>query len=131
MSYLSDVVSEDMRRNPERFRTYTKSKRLKYVGMSTRINKEDFLQSDISKKADILHDQFQFVYAHEKTSSILNEGPCHHKIMQKINITTPGVTELLCDLNHFKSSGPHCIPTYILKVAAEEVSPIVSRIFQV
>ena len=98
--------------------------------MSPLINKEGFLQSDSSKKADILNDQFQSEYTQENTSSIPNKGPSPHPSMPSIKMGLNRVINLLRDLNPHKAAGPDSIPTYILKVAAEEIAPVLSKIFQ-
>lgn len=48
----------------------------------------------------------------------------------RIKIGINGVIKLLRDLNPHKAAGPDSIPTYILKVAAEELAPVLSKIFQ-
>ena len=50
--------------------------------------------------------------------------------MQDISINPNGVKKLLKDLKPYKAAGPDGIPTYILRSAAEERSPILSRINQ-
>ena len=57
-SFLHDVVSEDLKKNPKRSEQDTE-------GVSPLINKEGFLQSDSSKKVDILNDKFQSEYTRE------------------------------------------------------------------
>ena len=50
--------------------------------------------------------------------------------MQDISINPNGVKKLLKDLKPYKAAGPDGIPTYILRSATEELSPILSRIYQ-
>ena len=94
--------------------------------MSPLINKEGFLQSDSSK--NIPNDQFQSEYTQENTSSIPNKGPSPHPSMPRIKIGLNGVIKLLIDLNPHKAAEPDSI--YILKAAAEEMTPVCSKIFQ-
>ena len=50
--------------------------------------------------------------------------------MQNISVNANGVKKLLKDLRPYKAAGPDGIPTFILRAAAEELAPILSRIFQ-
>ena len=58
-------------------------------------DKNGFLQSDSSKKADILNEQFQSENTLEQTSSMPSEGPRPHPAMPRIKIGVNGVTKLL------------------------------------
>ena len=129
-NYLHDVVSNNLKKSPKRFWSYIKSKRQESTGVSPLINKDGFLQSDSKQKADILNSQFQSVYTQENTDSIPDKGPSPHPTMTGLKIQPAGVTKLLRDLKPHKASGPDSIPTFILQVAAEELSPILSRLFQ-
>ena len=91
------------------------------------MNKDGFLQSDSSKKADILNEEFQSEYTLEQTSSMPSKGSSPHPALPRIKIGVNGVTKLLRDLKQpHKAAGPDSIPTYILKVAAahQEISDI-------
>ena len=50
--------------------------------------------------------------------------------MPDIIITTEGVAKLLHDLNPNKATGPDEVPAKILQVAANELAPALSLIFQ-
>ena len=50
--------------------------------------------------------------------------------MGNIIINSNGVKKLLKNLRPFKSAGPDGIPTFILRAAAEEISPVLSLIYQ-
>jgi hypothetical protein len=43
---------------------------------------------------------------------------------------TKGVFKLLKDLNPHKATGPDCIPSFILKSAADELAPILTQLYQ-
>ncbi len=49
--------------------------------------------------------------------------------MQEIHVTTPGVLELLSNLNTNKAAGPDGISANILKELACEISPILTHMF--
>ena len=129
-TYLQKVVSEDLDKNPRRFWTYIKSRKQENEGVSSLIDQDGFLQSDSQKKADILNSQFQSVYTREDTSNLPDKGPSPHPTMENITVKIPGVIKLLKNLNPYKAAGPDTIPTFILKTAAEELAPALTKIFQ-
>jgi hypothetical protein len=45
-------------------------------------------------------------------------------------LITSGVIKLLKDLNPHKATGPDCIPSFILKSAADELAPILTQLYQ-
>ena len=98
--------------------------------MSSLIDKNGFLQSDSTKRAEVLNDQFVSAYTKEDTERLPSKGPSPFSAMQKIIVSPNGVAKLLCELKPHKASGPDSIPTYILKVAADEISPVLTKIFQ-
>ena len=129
-TYLQKVVSEDLDKNPRRFWSYIKSRKQENEGVSSLIDKDGFLQSDSQKKSDILNNQFQSVYTREDTQNLPDKGPSLHPTMENIIVKTPGVIKLLKNLNPYKAAGPDTIPTFILKTAAEELAPALTKIFQ-
>ena len=50
--------------------------------------------------------------------------------MNNIEVSEKGVLKLLQNLRQNKATGPDSIPTYILKIGAKELSPILTKIFQ-
>ena len=129
-TYLQKVVSEDIDKNPRHFWSYIKSRKQENEGVSSLIDKDGFLQSDSQKKSDILNNQFQSVYTREDTSNLPDKGPSPHPTMKNITVNIPGVIKLLKNLNPYKAAGPDTIPTFILKTAAEELAPALTKIFQ-
>ena len=127
---MEDIVSQDLKENSKCFWSFIKSKRQEASGVSALMNEDGYLQSDSSVKAEILNKQFQSVYTREDTDSIPEKGPSPNQPMQDISINPNGVKKLLKDLKPYKAAGPDGIPTYILRLAAEELSPILSRIYQ-
>ena len=94
------------------------------------MNQDEYLQSDLSVKAEIFSKQFQSVYTREDTESFPEKGPRLYQPMQDISINPNGVKKLLKDLKPYKAAGPNGLPTYILRSAEEELSPFLSRIYQ-
>jgi hypothetical protein len=93
-------------------------------------NKEGFMHSDTTSKAEILKEQFQSVYTKENTSTMPDKGQSKYPSMKDIVINTNGVFKLLKDLNSHKATGPDCIPSFILKSAMDELAPILTQLYQ-
>ena len=53
-----------------------------------------------------------------------------HPRMEKINVQSKGVHKLLSDLKTHKATGPDSIPAYVLKSAADQLAPILTRLYQ-
>ena len=128
--YMEEVESGDLKQKPKRFYSYIKSKRQESEGVSSLIDKNGFLQSDSTKRAEVLNDQFVSAYTKEDTERLPSKWPSPFSAMRKIIVIRNGVTKLLRVLKPHKASGPDSIPTYILKVAADEISPVLTKIFQ-
>ena len=77
----------------------------------------------------MLNDQFVSAYTPEDTQRTSYKEPCPHPAMQKINVTISGIIKLLPEL-HVKPYKISSFPAYILKMATEEISPFLSKIFQ-
>ena len=107
-----------------------KSKRQEASGMSELVNKDGFLQSNTTAKAEILNQQFHSVYTQEHTGTIPDKGPSPHLSMHEITVNPNSVKKLLKDLKPYKASGPDSIPTYISRVASEEHAPMLSQLYQ-
>lgn len=57
-------------------------------------------------------------------------GPSPFPTMDNIRVSQAGVYKLLLGLRPFKATGPDEIPAYILKEAAEHISPYLTIIYQ-
>ena len=80
-------------------------------------------------KAEILNDQFKSVFTQEHPE-LPSVPDLSNPIMPDIKVSVEGVTKLLRDINPNKASWPDEIPARILKLAAEEIAPALSVIFQ-
>ena len=128
--YMEDVVSSDMKQNPKQFWSFIKSKRQDSTGVSSLIDKDGFLHSDGSRKAEILNEQFHAAYTREDTSVLPDKGKSPYPAMARIKVYKDGVLKLLKNLKPHKASGPDGIPTRILILAAEQLAPVLTEIFQ-
>jgi hypothetical protein len=122
--YVKDVCLE----SPKKFWSFVKSLKTDSVGIPA-LKKEGKLESNNNAKATILNNQFKSVFTQENPN-LPTEPTSAIPSMPDFIITTEGVTKLLLDLNPHKASGPDDIPAQILKIAAEEIAPALSYIFQ-
>ena len=95
-TYMEEVVSGELMQNPKRFSSYIKSKRQESEGVSSLIDKNGFLQSDSTKRAEVLNDQFVSAYTKEDTERLLSKGPSSFSAMQKIIVSPNRVAESGC-----------------------------------
>ena len=88
------------------------------------------MHADPKDKASILNKQYESTFTREDTSNIPQPRgePC--STMPDIIITEDGVAKLLRKINPNKACGPDSIPARILKELAEEISPLLTTIFQ-
>ena len=128
--YMEDVVSKDLKDKPKMFWSYIKSRRQESTGVAPLKNKDGFIHSDSSSKVEILNDQFVTAYTREDKTNMPSKGPSPHPTMEKINVQSKGVHKLLSDLKTHKATGPDSIPAYVLKSAADQLAPILTRLYQ-
>ena len=88
------------------------------------------MHADPVDKANILNHQYESVYTREDEGDI----PCldgqPYPSMPDITVTKEGVEKLLKKINPSKACGPDMIPARILRDMAEEISPILTTLFQ-
>ena len=127
--YMQDA-SSNFKENPKKFWSFIKSRGQEASGVATLKNKNGYLKSDKTSKAENLNEQFQSVYTREDTSSITDKGRSPNPSMTNITVTCNGIFKLLKNLKSSKATGPDSIPAFILKEAAQELAPILTLIFQ-
>ena len=128
--YMEEVVSNDLQDNPKVFWSYIKSKRQESTGVAPLKNRDGFIHSDSSSKVEILNEQFVSAYTREDKSNIPRKGPSQHPTMDSIRVYYKGVLKLLRDLKTHKATGPDELPAFILKTAANQLAPILTRLYQ-
>jgi hypothetical protein len=64
----------------------------------------------------------------ENLNNCPNKGNSPYQTMSDIKINCKGVTKLLKKQNMHKATGPHSIPSLILKSAADQLAPILTEI---
>ena len=122
--YVNEVVSD----SPKKFWSFVKNLKVDTIGIPT-LKKDGKLESDNKAKAEILNDQFKSVFTKENPQ-LPSLPELNTPTMPDIIISVEGVAKLLHDLNPSKASGPDNISARILKLAAEELAPALSIIFQ-
>ena len=81
-------------------------------------------------KADILNRQYHSVFTHEEPDiSVPDPDGDPYPDMDNITVTEEGVGKLLQRSNPRKATGPDMLPPRILKECCEELSPILTIIF--
>lgn len=128
--YMEDIISTDHKEQPKRFWSYIKSRKQESTGIVTLKDIDGLLHSDTPTKASILNQQFQSVYTKEDIHNMPHMGPSPFRTMDNIRVSQAGVYKLLRGLRPFKATGPDEIPAYILKEAAEHISPYLTIIHQ-
>ena len=63
-------------------------------------------------------------------SKIPTKGPSSHPSMEPIEVQSKGVHKLLLNLKIHKAAGPDCMPNFILKIAADQMAPILTKLYQ-
>ena len=130
--YLNSFICEDSEKNPKRLYSMVKSKRNDSSGVAP-LRRNGIIHSDAKTKANILNEQFVFVFSAETgepsaVDACLSGDPCPD--MDSICVTTAGVAKLLRSLQTHKATGPDGIPTHLLKITAEEAAGALQLIFQ-
>ena len=82
------------------------------------------------KAAEILNQQFSLVFTRDDDSSTPLKGNSPYPAMSDIQINKKGVQKLLKDLNPHKAKGPDGVPSRIIKIGAEELSPALVKLYQ-
>ena len=130
-SYMNSLFEDDETMKPsKKFWKSLKAKKKDQVGIPPLNNKRGELQTTGKGKAEALNSQYSSVYTDEDTTSVPSTGESPFASMPCIRVTVKGVTNLLQKLNPKKAIGPDLVPTRVLKEYADEVAPILQRIFQ-
>ena len=127
-SYVSSVLESDQ---PKDFWRYVKSRRTDSTGVKPlKVNNQLFTMD--KDKAEALANQFQSVFTREDTtpSSFPDLPPSPFPDMPPITIDVEGVKKLLHNINTTKAIGPDQIQNQALKIASEEITPVLQCIFQ-
>ena len=128
--YMQDIVSKSYTDKPKHYWSYVKSKGQESIGVAPLKIKDGFLQSNNQREAEILNQQFSSVFTRDDDSSTPLKGNSPYPAMPDIQINKKGVQKLLKDLNQHRATGPNEVPSRILKIGAEELSPELVKLYQ-
>ena len=133
-TYINGIIeAEDpeVDRPPKqkRFWNYIKSLRKDSTSVSP-LKDNGRLFNSPKDKADILNRQYQSVFTHEDPDiPVPDPDGDPYPDMEHITVTEEGVRKLLQKSNPRKASGPDMVPARLLKECSEELSPILTCIF--
>ena len=133
-SYLDAVILGDGENNKKKFYSFIKHQKTENFGIAP-LSSNGQVHSDPTTKANILNQQFESVFSRpsplslkQLAKSAVPKSSNNH--MPPITITQKGVNNLLKGLNPNKASGPDEISPRLLKELHNEVTPILTQIFQ-
>ena len=95
------------------------------------LKKDGLTFCDRQNQANIMGNQFSFVYTTEDTADLPDLGPSNTQSAPPIKVEAKGIQELLKDLKPHKTSGPDSIHVRLLKTAADELAPGLAHLFQI
>ena len=94
------------------------------------MKKDGLTYSSPKQKADILNQQFTSVFSKENSSARPTLPSSKVPSASSITVTEKGVLKLLQGLKPHKAAGPDKISTRLLKIAAAELAPGLTKFFQ-
>ena len=126
--HVSSILEDGQ---PKEFWRYIKSRRTDNTGIQT-LKVNDVLVTDDQEKAETLAAHFQNVFTREDEdpSSLPKLPTSPFPEMSPITIDVEGVRKLLLNINTAKAIGPDQIQNQALKIAADELAPVLQFIFQ-
>ena len=126
-NHLTKVISSVNNKKP--LWHYIKSKRQDHTGVSTlRVN--GTVISDSISKVEALNQHFKSVFTIEETDNLPDKGISPYPAISHIEITVPGIYNLLSNCNPHKSLGPDNVHNYVLRETATDIAPLLTHLFQ-
>ena len=125
--YVSDMLSSEEGK-PKRFWSYIKNARCDSSGVAP-LMKDGTLQCEASTKANMLNEQFASVFTDETMANLPDMGDSPHPTVPDFTVDQEGVRKLLVNIKSHTASGPDNLPAYLLKEAANELTPILCLLF--
>ena len=127
--YISDHLANNIKDNPKVFWTFVKKTKSEEVEISD-LKVNNSVISDAKGKAEALNNQFASVFTQENTDEIPTLDTEDYEEVPRLIISSEGVLKQLKNLAPNKAPGPDQLPPWFLKIAAEELAPILTNIFQ-
>ena len=125
--HVESMTSVD---DPKKFWQYVKTQRRNNTGVQVlKVGNVDVIED--KEKAEALANQFSSVFTREDSSqSLPNLRDSSYPDMPDITVSVDGVLKLLRSLDVTKATGPDQIPNRALKLAADNIAPILAHFFQ-
>ena len=128
--YVNNIIESAFQEaDTKPFWKFIYSKRGKKIGDAP-LKSQGKLFADGRCKAEILNNQFKFVFIKEKSSDIPTPYGPNFPPIGNIQENINGVQKLLSNIEVNKATGPDNLPCRILKEAAPDLAPILTDIFQ-
>lgn len=126
--HVSEVVNS---KDPKKFWRYVRSNRKDNTGVPVLKVENNTLTGDC-EKAKALSNQFQSVFTREDpdVSNLPKVKYPPFEDMPEIIVSVDGVEKLLKNIDPSKAAGPDEVSNYALKMAYEEIAPVLCHIFQ-
>ena len=114
---------DTIRENPKYFYSYSKKHAKRKSTVGPLIDKDNKLQQDHKKIADMLQDQYTSVFSDPETNTDHQPEPEKlSSILDDIDFTCDDITEAIKEMGEFSAGRNDDIPSVILKNCAEELS---------
>ena len=126
-NYCSNLFN-DSSTSKKRFWSYIKVKRKDNIGVAPLKDGEN-VYTDAKYKASILNNQFQSVFTTEDLSNVPQLDYSVYPSIQDLDFSTHGIQLLLERLDPTKAPGPDHIPTKVIKLCANVITPILQIIY--
>lgn len=128
-NYLSGFLGDSLKQNPKAFWTHLKKLGKESTDIQDlKVGNE--VITDPKAKAEALNKQFASVFNSDDTDTIPDPGANPIPTIGALTITTYGVEKQLRGLKADKAYGPDGIPPWFLKENAQEISKILTDIYQ-
>lgn len=127
--YMNNVIGDSLKTDGKKFWTYVKNQKRDSVGIPT-LKKDETLYFTSDQKADALNRQFSSVFTQDDANPLPCMGPCPYTPIADLEIGLNGIVKQLKQLKANKASGPDEITSRVLKEYAEDLSPILTHLFQ-
>ena len=125
---IPDESSGNFNKPPKNLFSYIKGQKTDSTTIPP-LRKDGLLKTDAIPKANILNQQFQKAFTPTSSQEIPNKGSSPFPQMSNIHITQNGINKLLSNINPHKASGPDGIHGKVLKECKDNISPILTIIF--
>ncbi len=122
-------LSKCIKENPKAFWSFVKKIRQEESGVAD-LKVDNKIISDDQGKAEALSNQFASVFTIEDTSHIPDLGESTTPDVPQLIIGEEGVLKQIKNLKPDKAPGPDGIAPWMLHMCAEEVTPVLTDIFQ-